>query len=271
MAGMKTENAVWMVASGCAGALVLLVVLVNTPLLDTLLEARGLAPRPGGADPAGGAASLPEGPYRSGTPSSVAVGIRETPRAPGGGEAAPSPRARTTPPGRVAPRPDRTDADPVAAPSAPALPASDGPDSPIRVARIAGSVRISALPSAQPLSSVVDEGGAPASLRLQGFDLVVEGPDGYRAETSHAADDEVRLDSGDLPDGLYQYSVSPRLQPLSSLPGPDPGAPELIDANGRNALDPRVIAGATVERLEPETGSFRVSGGQLVDPDREEI
>lgn len=165
--------------------------------------------------------------------------------------------------------------DPSVVPVAPTQPARDPAEaSPIRVERGAGGVTIRAKRVGRTLHTLNADGfPTTKELTLEGFRVSIAGPGNFRQERTYGLADQAVLGTEPgLADGLYKFSVSPRLQRISGLPGKSAlaaaeGGPVILTRNGRNALDPDVQAAATLPRMESASGTFRIANGQLVQPD----
>lgn len=176
---------------------------------------------------------------------------------------------RVNPPAPVVPEPPAL---PVAIPSAVPQPVPDRAEpTPIQVERGPSGVTIRTNQLRQALHTLTPEGlPTTKELKLEGFDVMVAGPGNFHQKRSYGpADLAVLGTEPGLADGLYKFSVSPRLQRIASLPGKSPlaegqGGPVVLTRNGRNALDPDIQAAATLPRLEGTSGTFRIANGQLV-------
>lgn len=147
--------------------------------------------------------------------------------------------------------------------------------SPIRVEQNDTGLVISSFQSSRTLQVPGEYGTQSKSLQLDGFDIKVSGPGGFTEERSYAAADFAVVGSKPgMPDGLYKYTVTPRLQPVTSLPAPPggflgAGGAPVSNRNGRSALDPRIAAGELVKPLEASSGTFRIQNGQVIPPGSE--
>lgn len=183
---------------------------------------------------------------------------------------------RTEPPPPVAPEAIEV-VSPGFVPAPPISPrvSAEPEPSPIQVDHGRAGVIVRSAAVTRTLNTVGDA-GVPVTkqLRLEGFDVAISGPGNYQQTRSYGpADMAVLGTEPGLADGLYKYSVRPRLQRISRLPGKiaavsGDDTTVVLDANGRNALDPDVAAAANLPRVEGTSGSFRIAGGQLVQPDQ---
>ena len=97
-----------------------------------------------------------------------------------------------------------------------------------------------------------------------GLAITISGPDGLIIEQTIAAgQDSEFFGGGHLPDGYYNYEISP-IPPdhASDTLSEANVSPEWIDENGRSVwARPAQVADSVIQ-----TGGFRISDGALVDP-----
>lgn len=150
------------------------------------------------------------------------------------------------------------------APSAPVVPPVGGAP-PIQVGYGSAGLHLTAKSFTRVVSVVGPEGRRTIEVPVEGFDLAVSGPDGYRLESKYGMDQSAVLgEAGSLPDGTYSYSATPRLKVLVGAPPPD--AEVVPDPDGRNALDPMVAALRDMPPVEGVSGTFTIMNGSVVQP-----